>query len=225
MKILSTRAMTATLAACAMATIPLVSANAQTLKFVSWQVDEAGTGDWWRNAIAKFEAEHPGITIEFTKVDRGAYADTMTTLFAGGQPPHITHLASFEYQNFAENGWMENLDPWLEKDGIDLTGWAGQGTCVWNGETACIMLLYFGFMMAYNPEILAEAGTGCTDRLRRVPRRGACDDQGSQWRRHRRPVRYGPRNQGRRRTVSDGDVELCARRRRLLDRQGRQCHH
>ncbi|MDE2792732.1 MAG: sugar ABC transporter substrate-binding protein [Paracoccaceae bacterium] len=160
MKTLMMKTTAAALAAGLLASAALTSANAETLKFISWQVDEAGMGDWWRSAIAKFEAEHPGVTIEFTKVDRANYADTMTTLFAGGQPPHIVHLASFEYQNFAENGWMENLDPWLENDGIDMTGWAGQGTCVWNGETACIMLLYFGFMMAYNPDILAEAGVG-----------------------------------------------------------------
>ena len=135
-----------------------VSASAETLKFVSWQVDESGVSKWWRSVIARFEEEHPGVTIEFTKVDRAAYADTMTTLFAGGQPPHIVHLASFEYQNFAENGWMENLDPWLERDGISIDGWAGQGTCTWNGETACIMMLYFGFMFAYNADILADAG-------------------------------------------------------------------
>ena len=135
-----------------------ISANAETLKFVSWQVDESGVSKWWRSVIARFEEEHPGVTIEFTKVDRAAYADTMTTLFAGGQPPHIVHLASFEYQNFAENGWMENLDPWLERDGISIDGWAGQGTCTWNGETACIMMLYFGFMFAYNADILADAG-------------------------------------------------------------------
>ena len=189
MKILLTKHICAAAAAAIMATLPLASANAQTLKFVSWQVDEAGTGDWWRNAIDKFEAENPGVTIEFTKVDRGAYADTMTTLFAGGQPPHIVHLASFEYQNFAENGWMENLDPWLEKDGIDLTGWAGQGTCVWNDETACIMLLYFGFMMAYNPEILADAGVGVPTNFDEFLAAARADDQGSERRRHRRPVR------------------------------------
>lgn len=138
--------------------IMLMPIQAETLKFISWQVDDGGMGDWWRNAIAKFEKEHPGVNIEFTKVERGSYADTMTTLFAGGQPPHIVHLASFEYQTFAENGWMENLDPWLAKDNINLEGWAGQPTCVWNQETACVMMLYFGFMMAYNPEILAEAG-------------------------------------------------------------------
>lgn len=152
------KSMIAALTAGLMATSAMTGASAETLKFVSWQVDDGGMGDWWKAAIEKFEAEHPGVEIEFTKVERASYADTMTTLFAGGQPPHIVHLASFEYQNFAENGWMENLDPWLAKDGIDMSGWAGQGTCTWNGETACIMLLYFGFMMAYNPDILAEAG-------------------------------------------------------------------
>lgn len=139
-------------------TTTALTANAETLKFVSWQVDDGGMGDWWKAAIAKFEEEQPGVSVEFTKVERASYADTMTTLFAGGQPPHIVHLASFEYQNFAENGWMENLDPWLERDGINMDGWAGQGTCIWNDETACVMLLYFGFMMAYNPDLLAEAG-------------------------------------------------------------------
>ncbi len=153
-------ARTAVLAAMSAGILSLAAlpASAQTLKFISWQVDEDGTGNWWREAIDRFESENPGVTVEFTKVDRGSYADTMTTLFAGGQPPQIVHLASFEYQNFAENGWMENLDPWLERDGIDMTGWAGQGTCRWNGETACVMLLYFGFMMAYNTEILASEG-------------------------------------------------------------------
>ena len=133
-------------------------AQAETLKFVSWQVDDAGMGDWWKDAIATFEKQHPGTKIEFTKVERAAYADTMTTLFAGGQPPHIVHLASFEFQAFAENGWMEDLNPWIKKDKIDLKGWAGQSICTWKGETSCIMLSYFGFIMAYNKKILKEAG-------------------------------------------------------------------
>ncbi|MCY4541020.1 MAG: extracellular solute-binding protein, partial [Rhodobacteraceae bacterium] len=148
----------AALAAALVSLLPAVASADATLKFFFWQVDEDGTGDWWKEAIAEFESENPGVTIEFTKVNRGNCADTMTTLFAGGEPPQIVHLASFEYQNFAENGWMENLDPWLEADGIDLTGWASQGTCRWNCETACVMLLYFGFMMAYNAEILAAEG-------------------------------------------------------------------
>lgn len=158
MKNLWKKSLIATLTAGFLVTSAVTAAYAETLKFVSWQNDDGGTGDWWREAIAKFEAEHPGVNIEFTKVDRSSYADTMTTLFAGGQPPHIVHLASFEYQSFAENGWMENLDPWFAKEGIDMSNWAGQQICRWNEETACFMLLYFGFMMAYNTEILAAEG-------------------------------------------------------------------
>lgn len=158
MKSLYKAAVTAAITAGLLSTFAPTAAQAQTLKFVSWQTDDGGMGDWWRDAIATFEAAHPGVSVEFTKVERASYADTMTTLFAGGQPPHIVHLASFEYQNFAENGWMENLDPWFAKDGIDMAGWAGQDTCRWNDETACVMLLYFGFMLAYNPDLLAAEG-------------------------------------------------------------------
>lgn len=128
------------------------------LKFISWQTDDAGTGEWWRSTIAAFEKQHPGVKIEFTKAERSSYADTMTTLFAASQPPQIVHLASFEFQMFADSGWLEPLDPWLKKDGIDMTGWAGQQKCEWNGETVCIMTNYFGFVMAYNKKILEEAG-------------------------------------------------------------------
>lgn len=129
-----------------------------TLKFISWQVDERGYGDWWQAAIEEFERTHEGVTIEFTKVPRDSYADQMTTLFASGSPPEIVHLASFEFQNFADNGWLENLDPWIERSGLDLEGWAGQNKCQWDDETVCVMLLYFGFVMAYNEEMFDEAG-------------------------------------------------------------------
>ncbi|MGL5447594.1 MAG: extracellular solute-binding protein, partial [Rhabdaerophilum sp.] len=81
-------------------------AQQKTLKFVSWQKDERGVGDWWASIIKEFETKNPGVKVEWTKVERGAYADTMTTLFAGGKPPEIVHLASFEFQKFADQGWL-----------------------------------------------------------------------------------------------------------------------
>jgi len=128
-----------------------------TLTFISWQVDEP-VGEWWREAIAEFESTHPGVTIEFTKVARPEYADTFLTLFAGGNPPDIVHLASFEFQRFAEEGWLEDLTPYVEEAGLDLEGWSGRDVCTWNGEMACIMLQYFGFIMVYNEGMFEEAG-------------------------------------------------------------------
>ena len=133
-------------------------AQGEVLKFVSWQKDERGVGDWWGSVIKEFEATHPGVKIEWTKVERGAYADTMTTLFAGGKPPDIVHLASFEFQKFADNGWLEPLDPYIKDAKLDLKGWAGQDTCTWNKQTVCTMMLYFGYIFAYNEDLLKKEG-------------------------------------------------------------------
>lgn len=130
----------------------------ETLKFVSWQKDEKGVGDWFNALIAQFEEKHPGVKIEFTKVEASAYAPTMTTLFASGSPPDIVHVAGFDYPKFAANDWLEDLDPYIEKAGLDLKGWSGQEKCRWEGKTICIVNLYFGFALGYNEDLLAKAG-------------------------------------------------------------------
>lgn len=138
--------------------LPPAMAQTKTLKFVSWQKDERGVGDWWASVIKEFEAKNPGVKVEWTKVERGAYADTMTTLFAGGKPPEIVHLASFEFQKFADQGWLEDLGPYVKSSGLDLKGWAGQSACEWKGKTVCVMMLYFGNLFAYNEEMLKKEG-------------------------------------------------------------------
>ncbi len=130
----------------------------ETLSFVTWQKTDAAYGAWWAEAVAELEAKHPGVTVEMTQLGRKEYADTLFTMFAGGTPPDIVHLAAFEYQPFAEEGWIEPLGPWIEKSGLDLDGWAGQETCERNGETYCLMLFYAGFVMAYNEELMKAAG-------------------------------------------------------------------
>lgn len=133
-------------------------ASATDLTFVSWQKDDPSYGSWWQAVIDEFEAKHPGDKIEWTKVARQEYADTMFTMFAGGNPPDIVHLAAFEYQPFANEGWIEDLGPWIKKAGLDLKGWAGQSTCEFEGKTQCIMLLYTGYVLGYNEKMLKDAG-------------------------------------------------------------------
>jgi hypothetical protein len=94
----------------------------ETLKFISFHKDEKGLGDWFLAIIKEFETTHPGVKIEFTKVEAPAYAETMTTLFAAGSPPDIVQLPAFDYPKFAANGWLENLDPYIAKAKLDLSG-------------------------------------------------------------------------------------------------------
>lgn len=129
-----------------------------TLKFISWQVDEPGIKEWWQGIIGEFEAAHPGVTIDFTKVARENYLDTMITLFASGSPPDIAHLAVFEVGPIAENGWLEDLGPRIAASDIPIDDWAGRSKCIWEGKEVCIILLYFGGIMAYNQAMLDEEG-------------------------------------------------------------------
>jgi multiple sugar transport system substrate-binding protein len=139
-----------------LATTPIIAQ--EELTFVSWMKGEPGYGDWWNEIIADFEKTHPDVTIKMTKVARDVYADSMFTSFAGGNPPDILHLSAFEFQRFANEGWMEPLDTRVAEEGLDLSEWAGQSTCEWDGRTVCIMLLYTGYVLAYNEKIFSDAG-------------------------------------------------------------------
>ena len=214
---------------CALAAVALyggllpAAARADTLKFVSFQKDEKGVGDWFLAVIKEFEATHPGVKIEITKLEQPVYADTMTTLFASGSPPDIVHLASFEFQRFADNGWLENLDPYIANSKLDLKDWAGESKCSWKGHTYCIMNLYFGFYMAYNDKLLAQAGVAVPktydefiDAARKTTKTsGGITSQfgtgfeinaGTGW-------------------VPHGNAELRPRHRRVLDQRGGRDHH
>jgi len=125
---------------------------------ISFQKDEKGVGDWYKAIITEFQATHPGVTIEYTKIEQTVHADTMITLFAGGSPPDIVHLQAFDFPKIADNGWLEPLDGFIKASGLALGGGAGEDKCKWKGHTYCIMALYFGFFLAYNDDLLAQAG-------------------------------------------------------------------
>ena len=128
------------------------------LRFYSWQTDDQSNSVWWLAANKAYEAANPGVTIDFVKVPRDSFADTMMVMFSGNTPPDIVHLASFEFPAFAQEDFLEDLTPYIKKDGLDLTGWAGQEKCVVGGKTVCINLNYFGYLMFYNAALLNAAG-------------------------------------------------------------------
>lgn len=128
------------------------------LKFYSWQTDDQSNSIWWLATIKAFEAEHPGVTIQFTKVARADFADTMMVMFGADTPPDIVHLAAFEFPAFAEQDWLKDLGAWIKPGSLPLDRWAGQETCVVGGKTLCINLNYFGYLLFYNDALLKDAG-------------------------------------------------------------------
>lgn len=167
--------------ALAMAALVVVPARAETkLRFYSWQTDDQSNSVWWLAVNKAFQDAHPGVAIDFVKVPRDSFADTMMVMFGGDTPPDIVHLASFEFPAFAQENFLEDLSPYIAKDGLDLAGWAGQGKCVVKGKAYCVNLNYFGYLMFYNVALLKASGAevphdwvGYLDAARKVTAAGA----------------------------------------------------
>jgi multiple sugar transport system substrate-binding protein len=94
-----------------------------TLRFPSWQWGQPGYDEFFTAAIEEFEATHPGVTIEKIPVASADYADTLTRMFAAGDPPEILQYLSQLYYLAVEADWLEELDDRIAQTDIQET-WA-----------------------------------------------------------------------------------------------------
>lgn len=140
----------------------LSSASAQTivLDMPSWQATEPGTSDWWNALIEEFEAQHPGVDIEFSHEPFAGYNDKMIARFAAGNPPDILHLPAANFMIYAQEGWLAPLDDLLAStDSPVLTEWTPvQGGCQYDGQTMCVIVLGYGYVLGWNEAYFEEAG-------------------------------------------------------------------
>ncbi len=143
-------------------TLALGTATAQTLTLdmPSWQATEPGTSDWWNALIDEFEAQHPGVTIEFTHEPFAGYNDKMVTRFAAGNPPDILHLPAANFMIYAQEGWLAPLDDRLaESNSPVLSEWTPvQSSCQYEGQTLCVIVLGYGYVLGWNEAQFQEAG-------------------------------------------------------------------
>lgn len=108
-----------------------------------------------------FMAEHPEITVEIMSEPWNDYFTRMQTLWAGGDPaliPDVLFLSPVI--NYAAEGVLENLDPYIEEAGYDLSDY-------WPGllEWATYEGSIYGFprdigleVTYFNKDIFDEAG-------------------------------------------------------------------
>jgi multiple sugar transport system substrate-binding protein len=129
-----------------------------TLSFPTWQAEEAGFSQWWKELIAAYEGTHPGVKIAMQQVGLADFATHMTVRFASNTPPDIVELNNANFGSFASQGWLEPLDDRLRKDPLP-EGWSTlQSLYQWDGKTIGVLLMGYGFMLLYNERLLADAG-------------------------------------------------------------------
>ena len=128
------------------------------LDFPTWQAEEGGFALFWKDMVAQFEETHPNVKINLTQIPFSQFTDTLITRYSANDAPDITHIASRFFDQFASQGWFEDLDPYLAKDNT-LDDWTAlQSAMLHDGKNEGLLILGYGFVMYYNEEILNRAG-------------------------------------------------------------------
>ena len=60
-----------------------------TLSFPTWQAEEPGFSQWWKELIAAYEQAHPDVKIALQQVAYPNFTNEMTIRFASNTPPDI----------------------------------------------------------------------------------------------------------------------------------------
>ncbi|OEU86469.1 ABC transporter substrate-binding protein [Streptomyces oceani] len=77
--------------------------------------------DGMRKIIRAFEAEHPDISVKLQVTPFESYWTTMKTAMRGGTAPDVFWMNAVNSQLYASNGVLEPLDPFIERDGVDMS--------------------------------------------------------------------------------------------------------
>lgn len=132
------------------------SAEDVTLKMWSWRTEDV---DKYNEIFAVFEAENPGITVDFEAFQNTEYNQILTTGLAGSDGPDVPMVRSYGLlQPLVEAGQLEPIDG--KVDGLDeiapsvMSGAKGRA----DGKTYAVPLSTQTLQMFYNKKIFADNG-------------------------------------------------------------------
>ncbi|RME85301.1 MAG: sugar ABC transporter substrate-binding protein [Caldilineae bacterium] len=130
-----------------------------TLLWAFWgSPEEAKTHQMVADA---FMAEHPNIKIETMVEPWGDYFTKIQALWAGGDPSVIPDvLFLWPTPRYAAEGVLENLQPWIEKTGYDLSDYwpALLESAMYNGDVYGLPRDIGLEVLYYNKDIFDEVG-------------------------------------------------------------------
>ncbi len=117
--------------------------------------------DAYTAAISEFEEDHPGWTVSFELYQWPDMRTKILADFAAGTPPDL--LEGGWAQEFARAGYLQSLQPYIERDGQEMgfpADWVPntvQNDLV-NGESYAIQNHLTSILLFYNRTMLSDAG-------------------------------------------------------------------
>jgi len=117
-------------------------------------------------AIAtEFMKEHPEITVEIESVPFSDYFTKLKTLIAGGEAPDVVSLNIENTAAFADLGALADLEPFIQKDGYDLSQYyeSTLQMSVYNGKQYGLPASFSTVVLFYNKDLFDQAGIAYPD--------------------------------------------------------------
>jgi multiple sugar transport system substrate-binding protein len=119
----------------------------------------------YEECAAAFTKENPDITVKITQQGWGDYWTGISTGFVSGTAPDVftNHLA--KYPEFAANGQLVDIQPWVERDSVPTDIYVGQLADLWGRDGARYGLPkdWDTIAMVYNKAMLDAAGVTVDD--------------------------------------------------------------
>lgn len=134
-------------------------AFAQTVDYFSFTTDQAHV-DELEALIAVFEAQNPGITIEYTTAAFGDYFTRLQTDFAAGSPPDVFELNFENLATFASRGVLAPLDDLLAAGsaGRDAFYPAALDAFAYDDVQYALPITFSTVVLFYNKDLFDAAG-------------------------------------------------------------------
>lgn len=141
-----------------LAALTLGTALAQTtIEYWLW---DSAQQPAYEACAAAFHEQNPNIRVNITQQGWGDYWTGITTGFVAGTAPDIftNHLA--RYPEFAANEQIVDIQPWVERDGVDVDIYVGELADLWARDGARYGLPkdWDTIAVVYNVEMLEAAG-------------------------------------------------------------------
>lgn len=128
-----------------------------TIRYALWDINQQPS---YESCAAEFMAQNPNITVNVEQLGWGDYWTGITTGFISGDSPDVftNHLA--KYPEFVELGQIVDLQPFIDRDGVDLSIYIEGLADLWVNEGARYGLPkdWDTVAVIYNPEMLEAAG-------------------------------------------------------------------
>lgn len=107
------------------------AAQAGTVKYMMWDSIQLPA---YRQCAADFEKKHPGIRIKVSQAGWGDYWTALSIGFIADSAPDVFVNHPSKYPEFARNGLLVDLAPWIRRDGLDLAQYTPGLVPVWQRD-------------------------------------------------------------------------------------------